>query len=61
MSETMSLEEYKKQVLQCLMENHNDTEAEAKKYLTIYSEDFPEFMEKKFTPTEAALAIVMGY
>ena len=30
MNEVMSLEEYKKKVLQCLMENHNDTETEAK-------------------------------
>jgi len=61
MNEVMTLEEYKKKVLQCLMENCNFTEEAAKKYLTIYSEDFPEFIEKKFTPAEAAMAIVMGY
>ena len=61
MNEEMNLEEYKKKVLQCLMENCNFTEMEAKGWMTVYEEDFPEFIEKKFTPAEAAVAIDIGY
>ena len=59
MSEAMSLEEYKKQVETCLIENCNFSEAAAKSRMQLYEEDFPEFIEMQFTPAEAAVGMAM--
>ena len=60
-AKTMSLEEYKKKVEECLMKNYKDTEAEARKSVALYTDDFPEFLAFGWEPSVAATAIVLGY
>ena len=60
MSEVMSLEEYKKKVLQCLMENYKSTEQVVSHLMQHYEEDFPKFIEMELTPAEAAVGMFMN-
>ena len=61
MNEQMSLENLKKQVIQCLMKNYNRTEEGARKSVQNYNDDFPQFLEEKWEPSLIATAIVLGY
>lgn len=61
MSQAMSLEEYKRKVEDCLRKNYNDTEAEAKKSVLNYTDDFPMFYRENWSPELVATAIVQGY
>ena len=61
MSEAMSLEEYKKKVLECLRKNHNFTETEARSSMESYETGLPWYLERKFTPAEMAVTIAHGY
>ena len=60
MNEEMTLEEYKKKVEKCLNENYRHTEKRTKSLMEHYEESFPEFMEMKLTPAEAAVGMVMN-
>ncbi len=55
----MNLESFKKQVEKNLVTRVG--EKEAKRLMTIYEEDFPEFLQKRFGVVATATAMIMGY
>ena len=61
MLEQMSLESYKKKVRECLIKNYKHTIQENDRLMTLYEDDFQEFLDDKWEPSLVATAMVMGY
>ena len=61
MVEQMNLEDYKQKVKECLMTTHKHTTREAERLMTLYEDDFPEFLNDKWKPSVAASAMIAGY
>lgn len=62
MPERMSLEDYKKEVKECLTGRCNCTGQEADRLMNLYSDDFQEALEKfSWTPATMAGAMIFGY
>ena len=59
--ETISMEEYKKLVFDCLMKKQNYTTQSANELMKEYEEDFPEFYEDNWDPGAVACGIAMRY
>lgn len=55
----MSLEEYKKQVDNLLIERHGPKDAA--RWMKAYKKDFQEFLDGGFSPSTAMVAMYMGY
>jgi len=55
----MNLENFKKKVEENLKQMVGEKEAE--RLMTIYEEDFPEFLRKKSSAAATATAMIMGY
>lgn len=55
----MSLEEYKRQVVECLIKNHNYTTQDIDGLMTIPEDAWMQYMED-FSPKVAAQGIVSG-
>ncbi len=55
----MNLENFKKKVEENLKQRVGEKEAE--RLMTIYEEDFPEFLQKRFGVVATATAMIMGY
>ena len=60
MLEQMTLEEYKQKVRECLMKNYKHTTQENERLMTLYEEEFQEFLSGKWEPSVAAKAMVLG-
>ena len=58
--QTMSLEEYKKKVEECLMKTQNCSIQETRRLMKTYEAYFQEFLEEEWNPSVAAGAMVMG-
>ena len=61
MPEQMNLESYKQKVRECLRKNFADTTGETERLMTLYENDFQEFLDDKWEPSLAATAMIMSY
>ena len=61
LKETISLEDYKKTVYDCLIKYQNCSIREAKNLMTEYEKDFPEFYEDNLKPEAVACGMAMKY
>ena len=61
LKEVISLEDYKKQVYDCLLKFQHYTIQEAENLMKEYEEDFPEFYEDNWPPGTVACGIAMRY
>ena len=61
MLEQMNLETYKQKVRECLITNYKGTTQEPDRLMTLYEDDFQEFLNDKWEPSLAATAMIMSY
>ena len=61
LKEVISLEEYKKQVYDCLLKYQNYTIQEAENLMKEYEEELPDFYEENYEPEVAACGMSMRY
>ena len=61
LKETISLEDYKKLVYDCLLKYQHRSIQTANDLMTEYEEDFPEFYEDNWAPEAAACGMAMKY
>ena len=61
LKETISFEDYKKQVLDCLIKYQNYTIQEAENLMKEYEEELPDFYEENCKPEIAACGMAMRY
>ncbi len=59
--ETISMEDYKKLVCDCLIKYQNYSMQEANDLMKEYEEDFPEFYEDNWPPGAVACGMAMRY
>ncbi len=61
LKEIISLEDYKKQVYDCLIKYQNCSIRTANNLMKEYEKDFPEFYEENLKPEAAACGMAMKY
>ena len=61
LKETISMEDYKKLVYDCLMKYQHCSIETAEELMTEYEEDFPEFYEDNWPPEAVACGMAMRY
>lgn len=61
LKEVISLEDYKKQVYDCLLKYQNYTIQEAKNLMKEYEEELPDFYEENYKPETAAWGMDTRY
>ena len=60
-SKSISLDEYKNKVRECLIKNNNLSEKAADEYMKEYEDDFQDYLNDGMTPAAVATGILMNY